>query len=133
VIEGNLVQQNNKSPNKLEVAECRLLDTLKIEYLAQVLICKKFVVDVLIPELNIVIQWDGDYWHGYDGIKDARQKKRCNLDKSQDAYMKKAGYTVIRFWEHDVKDAKDIVIKKIQETVTNAAQLSSDDFEDLII
>lgn len=134
IIKSNLVQQNNKQPNKLEVAGSKLLDTLGIKYLTQVLICEKFVVDVFIPKFNIVIQWDGDYWHGYLAIKDARQRKRCNLDKSQDAYMKKVGYTVIRFWEHDVKDAKDVVIKKIKATLaTQAQQISSNDFADLII
>ena len=118
VITSNLAQQNNKAPTSLEVAGCALLDALGIEYKTQVLICDKFTVDVFIPARNLVIQWDGDYWHGFGGAKDDRQKKRQRLDKSQDAYMRKAGFTVIRFWEHEVKQEA----KKVSENIYKAVQ-----------
>ncbi len=116
-IAGNLAQQNAKKPTSLELAGCALLDALGVEYQTQVLICDKFTVDVLVPERNLVIQWDGDYWHGYGGAKDERQKKRVQLDKSQDAYMRKAGYTVLRFWEHEVKQEGDSVSENIRKAI----------------
>ena len=121
VIKGNLVQQNNKGPNKLEIAGCSLLDAIGIDYKTQVLICEKFVVDVFVPSLNLIIQWDGDYWHGYGEVKDDRQRKRMRLDKSQDAYMRKVGYKVIRFWEYEVKQEADNVKKNIIKTVQQLA------------
>jgi very-short-patch-repair endonuclease len=117
VIAGNLAQQNAKEPTSLERAGCALLDALGVEYKTQVLICDKFTVDVFVPSRNLVIQWDGDYWHGYGGAKDERQKKRVRLDMSQDAYMRKAGFTVLRFWEHEVKKEGDSVSESIRKAV----------------
>jgi len=117
VIAGNLAQQNAKEPTRLELAGCALLDALGVEYKTQVLICDKFTVDVFVPSRNLVIQWDGDYWHGYGGAKDERQKKRVKLDRSQDAYMRKAGYTVLRFWEHEVKKEGESVSENIRKAV----------------
>jgi very-short-patch-repair endonuclease len=117
VIAGNLAQQNTKEPTSLEVAGCALLDLLGIEYETQVLICNKFVVDVLIPARMLVIQWDGDYWHGYGDATDERQRKRKRLDKSQDAYMRKAGYTILRFWEHEVHKEKEKVVENIKASI----------------
>lgn len=117
VIAGNFAQQNTKEPTSLERAGCALLDALGVEYKTQVLICDKFTVDVLVPSKNLVIQWDGDYWHGFGGAKDDRQKKCASLDWSQDAYMRKAGYTVLRFWEHEVKKEGESVSENIRKAV----------------
>jgi len=117
VLNGNLAQQNAKGPTSLERAGCALLDLLGVEYETQVLICKKFVVDVLIPARRLVIQWDGDYWHGYGGATDDRQRKRQRLDRSQDAYMRKAGYTVLRFWEHEVHKESEKVVENIKASI----------------
>jgi len=117
VIAGNLAQQNAKEPTSLERAGCVLLDALGVEYKTQVLICDKFTVDVFVPSRNLVIQWDGDYWHGYGGAKDERQKKRVKLDRSQDAYMRKAGFTVLRFWEHEVKEEGMSVSENIRKAI----------------
>ena len=117
VIKGNLVQLNSKKLNNLELLGNNILDEIGIEYQTQVLICEKFVVDVFIPSCNLIIQWDGDYWHGFKEIKDERQRKRSNLDKSQDSYMKKVGYKVIRFWEHEVKKEKEKVIENIRKAI----------------
>lgn len=104
---GNLAQANKTGLNKLEQAGRSILESLNIEFYEQVSINEKFVVDVVIPKYNIVVQWDGDYWHGHisklkSGIPDTRQRKRMALDISQDKYLSAIGYTVLRFWEHDV-------------------------------
>jgi len=94
------------NPNKLEIFGYSILDNLEVEYTPQHVIANKFCVDAFIPSHNIVIQFDGDYWHGHPDKfpkPDKRQLKRMRLDKSQDAYMKKCGYTVIRVWESELK------------------------------
>lgn len=40
-----------------------------------------------------------------------------NYDKSQDSYMKKCGYTVLRFWESDVKNNRGYVYDNIKRAV----------------
>lgn len=125
VIAGNLIQQNSKKRTSLEVLGEDLLDAMGLAYQTQVLIAEKFTVDALIGE-KLVIQWDGDYWHGFRREGDAtplsaRQAKRAALDKSQDAYMRKCGYTVLRFWEHEVKQNSENVRENIARAIQQSA------------
>jgi very-short-patch-repair endonuclease len=95
-IKGNIAQQNKKGLNKLELAGRKILMDLNINFQEQVLMFNKFLVDVLLPNKNIVIQWDGEYWHS--------KPKRILLDKSQDAYLKKCGYKVLRISDKQIKN-----------------------------
>ena len=52
-----------------------------------------------------IIQWDGVYWHN--------KPKRKNLDISQDAYLKKCGYNVLRITDKQIKNDIDEVKKII--------------------
>ena len=120
VVAGNLKQCNNKEPNRLEKAGAEILRNIGVEFQEQVLIENKFIVDTFIPKLKIVIQWDGDYWHGFkitNGELSQRQIKRMALDKSQDAYMRKCGYTVLRFWEHEVHGEPSKVYANIKRAI----------------
>jgi very-short-patch-repair endonuclease len=104
-------QNKNKTPNKLEALGYSILEKLDIKFIPQYVINNKFTVDAFLPEKNIVIQFDGDYWHGNKNTysnPDHRQLKRMALDISQDAYMKKIGILVVRFWESEFKDANYI-------------------------
>lgn len=129
----NLKQCRSKGLNRLESAGSRILWGLGVEFQEQVLIAEKFVVDAFIPSLGIVVQWDGDYWHGYraagdDRPLDDRQLKRSKLDVSQDAYMNKCGYTVLRFWEHEVHKQPEMVNEVIKEAVRSLASRASGTF-----
>lgn len=121
VIAGNNKLQNSKSPTKLEIFGYNILSEIGISYEKQFIISDKFTVDVFIKEHNLVIQWDGDYWHGYkkskNGELDKRQTKRMALDKSQDAYMKTLGFKILRFWEHEVFNERENVIETIKRTI----------------
>ena len=100
------VKQLTMHPNNLERSVYTILDNIGIFYERQYLIGEKFCVDAFISSLGIVIQVDGDYWHGNPArfpILTDRQQKRTALDRSQNAYMQACGYRVIRFWESDVK------------------------------
>lgn len=120
LIKGNIIQQQNKGLNKLELLGNKILDEIGVEYITQKIMFHKFNVDVFLPKYNIIIQWDGDYWHGYDmdyNKLDHRQKKRYNLDISQDAYFKEAGIKVLRFWEHQVYNERNDVIENIKRAI----------------
>lgn len=120
----NVIQCKKKGLNKLELAGNEILDSLGVDYLTQYLINNKICVDVYIPQYNLIIQWDGNYWHGKD-IKyedlDKRQKKRVDLDKSQDAYFKKCGFNELRFWESDVLKRKETVYENIKRAISEIA------------
>jgi len=83
-----------------------LLDELGIVHLRQHLIAGKFCVDAFVPTANAVLQMDGDYWHGNPRFyphPDARQCRRMNQDRSQDAYMVACGYRIVRIWASELK------------------------------
>jgi len=124
-IEANRVQNKKRGPNKLEAAGERILQSLGVDFKTQVLIDEKFLVDAVVDE-DIVIQWDGDYWHGFRASGDnkpliRRQTKRRGFDKSQDAYMRRRGYAVVRFWEHDVHGDPELVSREIKKATERTA------------
>jgi very-short-patch-repair endonuclease len=105
-------KQLTMHPNKLECSAYAILDTIGIPYEKQHVIGNKFCVDAFIPSLSLVVQFDGDYWHGLPEKfpePSERQQKRMRLDVSQDAYMAACGYRVIRIWEKDIKNRPEHV------------------------
>jgi very-short-patch-repair endonuclease len=109
-IAGNVAQQNKKGLNKLEMAGQKILKDIGVNFQEQVLMFNKFLVDVLIPSKNVIIQWDGEYWH--------TKPKRVLLDKSQDAYLKKCGYKVLRITDQEIKNNS----KEVYANITRAIQ-----------
>lgn len=101
--QGFKIQRGRRT--SLEKKGYDLLDNLGIYYIPQYIISNKFCVDTFLPQHQIIIQFDGDYWHGHPDRfpnPDSRQIRRMKLDRSQDAYMEKCGYLVIRIWETDM-------------------------------
>lgn len=108
-IKGNLIQQNKKGLNKLELKGRQILQDLKVDFKEQVLMFNKFLVDVLVEKQKLIIQWDGVYWH--------TKPKRIELDKSQDSYMKKCGYKVIRVTDEDIKNNLNQVYDNLRRAI----------------
>jgi very-short-patch-repair endonuclease/endogenous inhibitor of DNA gyrase (YacG/DUF329 family) len=109
------------SPSSIERIGYGMLDSLGVDYLTQHMIGGKFCVDAFLPEHKLVIQFDGDYWHGNPTkfpTLDHRQTRRKKLDLSQDAYMNVCGYTVVRIWESELKKHPHTVIALLQRLVT---------------
>lgn len=100
-------QLEKRGQNKLEIKGSEILKDLGVKFSEQVPMFDKFVVDVLLDEKPIVIQWDGEYWHN--------QKKNKQRDISQDAYLKKCGYQVLRYTDKQIKNDLQFVIKDIKE------------------
>ncbi len=119
-INANMIQSKKKGLNKIELSGQDILKKFDFIFKEQILIENKFLVDVYIPKYKLIIQWDGDYWHGYNkklNEVDKRIKKRMLLDISQDAYMKKCGYNVLRYWEHDIKTQPQKIYEDIQTNI----------------
>lgn len=97
----------------IEVAMADELDFRGIKNIPQYNLGDKFSLDFLLPEYNIVIECDGDYWHNIPEVK--------TRDKSKNAYIKACGYSLYRFWEHeintDVSACVDIVLAEINEHI----------------
>lgn len=121
-------KQQRMRPNNIERAGYAILDGLGIDYQPQHLIGGKFCVDAFVPGHGLVVQFDGDYWHGNPASfpePDQRQRKRMALDKSQDAYMAACGYRVVRFWASEITKQPEYVIAKLQTLLTETTPTSA--------
>jgi very-short-patch-repair endonuclease len=85
-------QQQETTPESLLYAE---LERRRIPFMKQQPIDGLYVVDALIPGAKIVIECDGDYWHGLPDI----QKR----DERKDKYLKSRRYHVLHFHESELK------------------------------
>jgi very-short-patch-repair endonuclease len=54
------------------------------------------VYDMYIPSLNLIVEYDGDYWH--------REEKYLYKDSKDTAKAIKNGFKVFRYWESTVKE-----------------------------
>lgn len=81
--------------------------------------------DIFIPSLNIIIEIDGDYWHGnknnprYQILNDY-QRKRIEVDKIRTNELIEKGYVVLRFWESDIKKDVTKCVDKIEEALAKS-------------
>ena len=122
------VNQATAKTNKLEAAGYAILDKIGVPYLRQELLFGKFCVDAFYPDARLVVQFDGDYWHGHPErfpSPDARQTRRMRMDVAQDAYFSKVGYGVLRLWECDVKRDADAIEARIREALHAASPLDT--------
>ncbi len=81
--------------------------------------------DIVYVSKKIIIFLDGDFWHGYNWKKLGKippkkywQKKiQKNIDRAKkyNKQLKKDGWIVLRFWEHNVKKNPKKCIKKVKE------------------
>lgn len=101
LVKGRLANQKNK-PSGLERKLWSILQDLSIHFEKQVVIKKSLIVDVRIG--NIIIEADGDWWHGHPRFEPLtpQQQKQQRRDRAKDKYLKSCGYTVLRIWESDM-------------------------------
>lgn len=79
--------------------------------------------DLVIDKYRLVIFVDGDFWHGYEW---AKRKPKSNLgfwipkierNMQRDRFVNRSlsdiGYTVMRFWEHEVKNNLAVCLNQI--------------------
>lgn len=61
------------------------------------------IYDFFIPSKNLIIEFDGDYWHGNSSLfpTTARSVKQRNIDKYYTDKAIEAGYIVVRVWDSE--------------------------------
>lgn len=64
-----------------------------------------WIVDIALPQPKIAIEADGDYWHS---LAAAQQR-----DARKDAALTALGWTVFRFWEHEIRESPAKCIDKV--------------------
>jgi len=74
--------------------------------------------DFLILNTNILIEVDGDYWHGnekiFQDLTDFQKSVKIN-DKIKENFATSNGYEIIRFWGSDIKKNKTEIKEKLKE------------------
>ncbi len=118
-IQMNQIQQSGKTTS-IEKIGYGLLDELGVMYQPQHLISGKMCVDAFVKSANLIIQFDGDYWHGHPDrytVLDSRQQKRRAYDISQDAYFRTCGYRVLRLWERDLQNRPQACQNLMREAI----------------
>ncbi len=85
--------------------------------------------DISIRKYRIAIFCDGDFWHGYDwenrkdSIKSHRDywipKIERNMQKDVEVnhVLESMGYTVIRVWEHEIRQSPEDVSAMIERII----------------
>lgn len=86
--------------------------------------------DIVITKHRIAVFCDSDYWHGYDWenrhkrIKSNREywipkiERNMQRDKEVTARLQREGWTVLRFWEWQIKKHLDTCVDVVIKTIT---------------
>lgn len=102
--------------SKLEKEFKSLLNLIDVEYIFQYAV-NGYNYDFYIPSKNILIEVDGDWWHcnealGFTPIHEC-QKHTIEHDKVKNKVAEENGYTLLRFWEHDIQNNRLEVIQTL--------------------
>lgn len=96
-----------------------ILELLEIKYIHSYLIKEiNKIYDFYIPEHNILIEIDGDFWHCNPDTKYSlpeckTQEINIKNDKFKTQWAKDNGYKLLRFWENDINNN----IKQVKQTL----------------
>jgi len=86
------------------------------------------ICDIYIPSLNLIIEYNGDYWHCnpkkyksdyYNKKKNKFAWEIWEYDKNKLELIKNNGYTLEVIWESDFKNNNKIIKHIIKKYVTN--------------
>ena len=78
--------------------------------------------DFVLKNKKIIIFCDGDFWHGYKYHEKKRPAKKFWRDKIETNMrrdrritrkLRRDGWSVLRFWEHDIEKRADVCINRI--------------------
>ena len=86
----------SSEPTSIERKLYEELKTRGFLFETQKIINGRFLVDAYIPSLNLVIEADGDYWHGLERV--------IKKDRAENAYLAKCGFKLLRISETEIND-----------------------------
>jgi very-short-patch-repair endonuclease len=105
------------NPSKLEFTFADILTGLGIEFTHQYEV-EGFDYDFYIPSRNLLIEVDGDYWHGnpekFSELNNM-QRKNKGLDKLKTKHAADRNFQLLRFWETDIVNNRFEVVGKLME------------------
>lgn len=109
--------------SKLELRFAKdFLDRLGVHYIYQFKaeeIGRYF--DFYLPQENLIIEVDGDYWHGYGVLHEDKNRTQRHtewVDKEKDLWAASHGIPVLRIWEHDINKDPNKVLELLKSRIT---------------
>ncbi|MFD7980235.1 DUF559 domain-containing protein [Streptomyces sp. NPDC059071] len=122
-------QLTSRAPTRPERILYSLLDQVIVESALNVAWERQYqlsqwTVDAAIPALRLVVQADGDYWHGLrpEWREDPRVRGNMNNDAYQNRKLTEAGWHVLRFWESDLIHALPDCATRLRDALLQNAQ-----------
>ena len=82
--------------------------------------------DLVFPSARVAVFIDGDFWHGWrfsawaKGLSPfwrAKISRTRERDRRNFAKLRRAGWTVLRIWQHDIRADPERAAEKIAEVV----------------
>ena len=76
-------------------------------------------IDEAIPDLKLAVEVDGCFWHscpdcGHEGPDETKA-----YDSRKESYLRNRGWTILRFWEHEINEDILSCIEQVKITVTS--------------
>jgi len=99
---------NNEIPNQNTFIELKIKQQFidaNIDFIHQYNADDKFVCDFYLPEQNLIIEADGDYWHG--------RPETMKKDVYRNIYLNNAGYDVLHVWESIINEENFNIMEMI--------------------
>lgn len=116
-----------RSMTDIEQKMMDMLDMLKIEYHSQFFISvdgNTVSYDFKLKEYPILIETDGDYWHGGPGVNTHVPfvNEVTEKDKLKDELAAHRGYSVLRFWGSGILDNPQQVITQLLAEINKTSR-----------
>ena len=109
--------KNPETMTNIEKEVFQVLEKLEIDFEPQKSI-DSWRFDFYLPELNLIIEADGDYWH--------KRPEGVARDKAKDRWCNKNNYNIEHIWVSDIKeDAEKYVKQAISKYQTNESKVVS--------
>jgi very-short-patch-repair endonuclease/transposase len=106
----NLSESIRKNDTSIERAIRAVLQELNVDFEEQVHLGYYFV-DFYLPQFNLVVECNGDYWHHnpLTQLKEPsdRIKKNVTRDKSKKTFLKNRNYNLLVLWENEINSDID--------------------------
>lgn len=111
----DICRGHNNSNTNIEILMQIALTKAGYNFETQVHILS-YYPDILLTDYNIIIECDGDYWHGNEKVLKDLEDWHYDTwidDSIRDRKLGKAGYTVMRFWETDIENDIERCMRQI--------------------
>jgi very-short-patch-repair endonuclease len=116
-----MAKKMDKNPTAPEKSFALMLEELGIEYETQKIVGGK-IYDFYVPEKNMLIEVDGDFWHAKDKSLNEMtmvQKKTFFNDLRKNAIAKNNGYELERVWEGELSDQYELIKSRFKYLLTD--------------